>query len=234
MPSLAAASIVPRRRAAPLRRLVILIINFALTACAVTGDTGAPEWLAIDSAPTPDGCPNLAGQYENRASAVHPGSTVEPVSLTDIFGAMAYRVAAADAARSWSVPADATHVSIEQGPEDLTITFAGQAGEQTSQNFRRLKITRRESHYDDLFACNSSRGTARLSFPMVTVEHWSFSAAPVYIGGGDVHVQFFKARDGALIMRTVTNKAGLSAFIIGTHFSRDSSWSRFAPVEGSR
>lgn len=229
----AASPMAPRWPAALLTRLVTVFAGLALSACAATGnvDAQAPEWLAIDSAPTPDGCPNLAGQYENHASAVYPGSVTEAPTLTDIFNAMGRGVTAREPGRSWSVPRDATSVSIEQGPENLTLTFLGKDGERTLQNFHRLRIFRSDSRLDETFACNSSKGIARLRFPMANVEHQSDSAAPLYIGGADVYVQFFKATDGALIMQTVSEKVGLSAVIIGTHFSRDSSWSRFVSTQ---
>lgn len=229
----AVASILSRRQAVLWTRLVTVITGLALSACAATGSAGpeAPEWLAVDSVPGPDGCPDLAGLYENRPSAAYPGSLADAATLTDIFGAMARGVTTRERGRSWTVPGDARLVSVEQGPEDLTLTFIGNNSERTSQNFHRLRIFRRDSRLDETFVCNSSQGIARMAFPMAPLKQQTDSAAPLYIGSSDVHVQFFRARDGALIVQTVSDKAGLSVVIIGTHFSRESSWSRFTLSE---
>lgn len=228
----AATPMVPRLPATRLASLVTMIAGLAMSACVATGnaDLRAPEWLAIDTAPAPGGCPSVAGRYENRASAAYPGDTTT-ATLTGIFSAMARGVAAREPGRYWSIPGEATHVSIEQSPENLTLTFLGLDGERTTQSFHRLRIFRSDRRLDETFSCNSSKGVARLSFPMATVEHRTDSAAPLYGGASDVYVQFFKARDGALIMRTVRDKVGLSAVIIGSHFSRESSWHRFAETE---
>jgi hypothetical protein len=211
-------------------------IFVSLTACAsLTGPIEYPaSWASIASPPTADGCPHLAGLYSNRPSRAVSGEASDALSLTEVFSRMAYGPGPREYSQTWSVPTDAVSVSISQTPEDLLVTFVGAKGERTSQPFRRLKVTRLEKRYDDLFTCRVSNGEPRLSFPFTPASQRRDLAAYVYMGGSDTFIFLLKAVDGTLVVQSRSESIGLSLFIIGSHYSVDSTWSRYPAIAGSR
>lgn len=220
-----------------LARLIIGGIVVALTACAssITGPTDYPaSWASIASSPTADGCPNLTAIYSNRPSGAVPGEVGDAPSLTEVFMRMAYGPGPRGYGKTWSIPSDAVSVAIEQTTEELLVSFIGEKNERSLQLFRRLKIMRTEKRYDDLFTCHVSNGEPRLNFLFAPASQRRDMGAPVYAGGTDTFIFLLKAVDGALVVQSRSESIGLSIFIIGTHYSVDSTWSRYPALTGGK
>ena len=52
-----------------------------------------------------------------------------------------------------------------------------------------------------------------------------------YLGWDAAIVSLLKATDGSLIVRWTTDSGSMSSVIIGTHYSNDSIWFRYTPLE---
>jgi hypothetical protein len=208
---------------------LLAIGSFAAVAACASHVEYPESWGSATSAPTAEGCPNLEGLYNNHPSEAFPVKVDEAPDLTDVFLRMANGPAPRRYGQTWSVPSHAVAVSITQSPEELFVTFIDAIDERTIQRFRRMKITRLEERYDDLFSCGTVDGEPRLSFPFTPASHQTAVAQGIYMGGSDTFIFLRKAVDGSLIVQLRTESIGLSIFLIGTHFTFDSLWLRFPP-----
>jgi len=218
-------------------KLLIALAVLALEGCATaTGPVSYPAaWAPIEPATTGDGCPALEGTYSNHGSATFPVESGEPPALSQVFRWMGQRKGSftpIPAGEEWPVLPDAGAVSIVQTPELFVITFLNNKGDQTSLKFRRLHFDWHEKRYDQTYYCNDSPGEPRLQF--LAKPEQSRLGSGLYAGGEDVIVFLLKAADGSLVVQWRRESVGISLFVVGTHYTFNSTWWRYPLLESAQ
>ncbi|MCM2288018.1 MAG: hypothetical protein NDI67_03230 [Sulfuritalea sp.] len=213
--------------------LAPIALALALTQLGCATSSGNPpyptEWASIKSAPTPDGCPDLQGIYNNRGAASFPPAAGEPPSLADVFKAMARSKTATGPAtwnRSWpTIPDESAWVSIQQTSDSMTITFIDSAGRRTPLSFRRYHFRLSEDRVDDLFSCRTLYDEPTLRFFNEPVSHTRVSILGV--GGGGTFINLLKSIDGSLVLNWRSDDITISRFILGSDYYADNLWYRY-------
>jgi hypothetical protein len=194
------------------------------------------EWASIKSTPRQDGCPDLQGTYANQGTETFPPEAGTPLSLTEIFTAMARSKSVTGPAawkRSWpALPPDVVWVSIDQMPETMTITFIDSTGRRTPLGFRRYRFNLSEDRVDDLFGCKTQYDEPTLRFFNEPMSHASTSV--VAAGGGGTTVALLKSLDGSLVVNWRSDSIALTLFVLGSGYRVDNLWFRYANREAER
>ncbi len=214
--------------------LVVVALGLVLAQLGCATSAGSPPyppgWASIKSAPTPEGCPDLEGTYNNLGTASFPPEAGEPPSLTDIFMAMARSKSPTGPAawkRTWpTIPADSVWVSIRQAPGSMTITFIDSAGRRTPLSFRRYRFALSEDRVDDLFSCRTLYDEPTLRFFNEPYAHSHVSI--LLIGGGGTNVNLLKSIDGSLVVHWRSDDVTVTRFVLGSDYQVDNLWYRYS------
>jgi len=188
--------------------VLIIAVCAAMCGCATTisslnEQTPYPgSWPAIGSTRLEDGCPNLAGTYENVAFAYAPDSATPQLSLVSIFTRL---VAAGE--KMWGtadnrlvVPPEASSVSFSQTAGALRASFVEPSGARHDIEFHRVRWSAsREFRNFHPYECEVGSDGPQLRFVMRIGKN----ANAILYGawGEDTTITLFKAIDGSLVLR---------------------------------
>jgi hypothetical protein len=213
-----------------------VLLGLGQAACVTISHDSLPsEWSSTKSRPTDEGCPNLAGTYDNRAVAAFPEGIGDWPTLSETFTRMGAGQGIASPAaskRSWpAIPSNPQSVSISQTAKTVAVGFVDETDNKTSLAFRPYHFG--ETRLDDLFVCHTTHGEPWLQFWAATESHGSV-AAPIAVGGGGTNILLLKAVDGSLIVRWLSDSVGLTVVGAGSSYKSDSVWYRYPLLKTSR
>jgi len=212
-----------------LKPALLSLLGMLFGCASMTGPVSYPQsWPPPTADLTANGCPNLAGVYANRAEAHAPKELGGGPRLTDVFARMARAtgLTAVPPGKAWHVPEDAESVAIVQAPEALRVVFLDRGRELSALEFRRYRFSWSERRYDDLYTCYTPENGPRLRY-FAEPESHSIYIPNLYLGGGGTLVFMLRAADGSLVVQWRNESVGISAIVVGTHFSFDSVWWRY-------
>ena len=177
----------------------------ATTISSINEKTPYPgSWPAIDSTRLEDGCPDLAGTYENVAFAHTADSVAPQLSLVHVFTRL---IAAGE--KMWGtadnklvVPPGAPSVSFSQAAGSLRVSFGEPSGARHDLEFHRVRWrASREFRNFQPFECEVGSDGPQLRFVMRLDENFG---TILWLWGGwgeDTTITLFKAMDGSLVLR---------------------------------
>ena len=188
--------------------LLIMGVCVAMCGCATTissinEQTPYPaSWPAIDSTRLQDGCPDLAGTYENVAFAHTPDPEAPQLSLVNVFTRL---IAAGE--KMWGaadnkliVPLEASSVSFSQAAGSLRASFGEPGGAMRELEFHRVRWSAsREFRNFHPFECEVGSDGPQLRFVMRIDKNTG--AIQWGAWGEDTTITLFKAIDGSLVLR---------------------------------
>jgi len=191
-----------------------------------------PTWPALGQKLNAEGCPDLAGEFENQAAeASHSAAALKvPTSLTSLLSRMFPRSGASPTSRgalAWRVPTTATKVELKQAPGSLSIGFMDTDATASALVFRRTTAPLLETSLNDVFICEVVAAAPRVRF---TAEVDRVAGGAPFLGGGVAFtaVSFYRGADASLVVQWSRQSAGF--IVVVPYGGADVAWLRFRPL----
>ena len=227
-------SVSPRSWLAPLVALAAVLAG----ACASTPPAVdyPPLWPATLRASQPDGCPQLSGAYDTRATQAHPSGAGSPPRLDELFapkgpGAGVFELRAPN--YQWPMLPGATTVTFDLQGDALRIRLRDDASGEAALLFRRSRPVTVDREAHGFFDCHASEVGPALRFLGRPIER---GGLPWLYGEKDQFIlTLFRGADGSLIVNRRVDRLVVTALLLGSQVStRSSAWWHYAPAEPSR